>query len=78
MHLSVVGSGYVGTTIVACFADLGHDVVNIDIDENIVTTINDGEAPSETPSNAGPTLSMPATASPSRAFSTSTRTSSRR
>jgi len=45
MHLSVVGSGYVGTTIAACFADLGHDVVNIDIDESIVDAINAGEAP---------------------------------
>ena len=31
MHLSIVGSGYVGATVAACFADLGHDVVNIDI-----------------------------------------------
>ncbi|RLM60075.1 3-hydroxyacyl-CoA dehydrogenase NAD-binding domain-containing protein, partial [Halorubrum sp. Atlit-26R] len=45
MELSVVGSGYVGTTIAACFADLGHDVVNIDIDESVVETINAGEAP---------------------------------
>jgi len=45
MHLSVVGSGYVGTTIAACFADLGHDVVNIDIDEEIVAAINNAEAP---------------------------------
>ncbi|GAB7013718.1 UDP-glucose 6-dehydrogenase AglM [Halolamina salina] len=45
MQLSVVGSGYVGTTIAACFADLGHDVVNVDIDQGIVDTINDGEAP---------------------------------
>ena len=27
----------------ACFADLGHDVVNIDVDGDIVTTINSGE-----------------------------------
>ncbi|MGB9960669.1 nucleotide sugar dehydrogenase, partial [Halobacterium sp. MBLA0001] len=45
MHLSVVGSGYVGTTIAACYADLGHDVVNIDIDQDIVDAINAGEAP---------------------------------
>lgn len=45
MHLSVIGSGYVGTTIAACFADLGHDVVNVDIDEAVVTAINDGTAP---------------------------------
>ena len=45
MQLSVVGSGYVGTTIAACFADLGHDVVNVDIDEEIVAAINNAEAP---------------------------------
>ncbi|VTT88162.1 UDP-glucose 6-dehydrogenase [Halorubrum sp. DM2] len=45
MRLSIIGSGYVGTTIAACFADLGHEVVNVDIDESIVETINDGDAP---------------------------------
>ncbi|MDB2286720.1 UDP-glucose 6-dehydrogenase AglM [Halorubrum ezzemoulense] len=44
-RISVVGSGYVGTTIAACFADLGHEVVNVDIDQEIVDTINDGTAP---------------------------------
>ncbi|WP_277555498.1 UDP-glucose 6-dehydrogenase AglM [Halobaculum limi] len=45
MFISVIGSGYVGTTIAACFAEIGHDVVNVDIDEDIVATINAGEAP---------------------------------
>jgi len=45
MHLSVIGSGYVGTTISACFADLGHTVVNIDVDEDIVGAINRGDSP---------------------------------
>jgi len=45
MNISVIGSGYVGTTIAACFADLGHEVVNVDIDEDVVATINAGEAP---------------------------------
>ncbi|QZX99892.1 UDP-glucose 6-dehydrogenase AglM [Halobaculum rubrum] len=45
MHLSVIGSGYVGTTVAACFADLGHEVVNVDVDESVVDTINAGEAP---------------------------------
>lgn len=49
MKLSIVGSGYVGTTIAACFADLGHDVVNVDIDEDIVEAINDGRAPIHEP-----------------------------
>jgi UDPglucose 6-dehydrogenase len=45
MQLSVIGSGYVGTTIAACFADLGHSVVNIDVDEDVVETINAGDTP---------------------------------
>ncbi len=49
MNVSVVGSGYVGTTIAACFADLGHDVTAIDIDEEIVARLNDGHAPIHEP-----------------------------
>ena len=49
MEISVLGSGYVGTTIAASFADLGHDVTAIDIDEEIVAAINDGEAPIHEP-----------------------------
>jgi UDPglucose 6-dehydrogenase len=45
MNVSIVGSGYVGTTVAACFADLGHEVVNVDIDQSIVDAINAGEAP---------------------------------
>ncbi|WP_276254280.1 UDP-glucose 6-dehydrogenase AglM [Halomontanus rarus] len=45
MNVSIIGSGYVGTTIAACLADLGHEVVNVEIDEGIVETINAGEAP---------------------------------
>ena len=49
MRISIIGSGYVGTTIAACFADLGHEVVNVDIDEEIVTAINSGESPIHEP-----------------------------
>jgi UDPglucose 6-dehydrogenase len=49
VNVSIVGSGYVGTTIAACFADLGHSVVNVDIDEDVVDTINDGRAPIHEP-----------------------------
>ena len=44
MDVSIIGSGYVGTTVAACFADLGHEVVNVDIDEEVVKSINGGEA----------------------------------
>jgi UDPglucose 6-dehydrogenase len=49
VNISIVGSGYVGTTIAACFADLGHTVVNVDIDADVVDSINDGEAPIHEP-----------------------------
>lgn len=49
MKLSIIGSGYVGTTIAACFAEVGHDVVNVDIDEDIVASVNEGDAPIHEP-----------------------------
>jgi UDPglucose 6-dehydrogenase len=49
MHVSVVGSGYIGTTIAAWFAELGHEVTNVDIDEAVVNAINAGEAPIHEP-----------------------------
>ena len=49
MHVSIVGSGYVGTTVAACLADLGHDVTNVDVDEDVVAAINDGESPIHEP-----------------------------
>ncbi|WP_407066853.1 nucleotide sugar dehydrogenase [Haloarcula sediminis] len=49
MNVSIVGSGYVGTTVAACLADLGHEVTAIDIDEGIVDAINDGETPIHEP-----------------------------
>jgi len=49
MYVSVVGSGYVGTTVGACLADLGHDVLAIDTDETVVARVNDGTAPIHEP-----------------------------
>ncbi|EMA55516.1 MULTISPECIES: UDP-glucose 6-dehydrogenase AglM [Halococcus] len=49
MNISVVGSGYVGTSVAACLADLGHSVVAIDIDEGIVDALNAGETPIHEP-----------------------------
>jgi UDPglucose 6-dehydrogenase len=49
MDISVVGSGYVGTTIAACLADLGHGVTNVDIDRDVVDSINAGESPIHEP-----------------------------
>jgi UDPglucose 6-dehydrogenase len=49
MNIGIVGSGYVGTTIAACLADLGHDVTTVDVDESVVGRLNDGDAPISEP-----------------------------
>lgn len=49
MDISIVGSGYVGTTIAACFADFGHTVTTIDIDEQVVDQLNHGTTPIHEP-----------------------------
>jgi UDPglucose 6-dehydrogenase len=41
----VVGVGYLGLTHAVCLADLGHDVLAIDVDEQKITRAASGEAP---------------------------------
>ncbi len=45
MRIAVVGSGYVGLVTGACFADLGHEVVLVDNDEQKLSALRDGEVP---------------------------------
>ena len=45
MKIAVVGSGYVGLVAGACFADLGHDVIVVDNDQQKLAALNRGEVP---------------------------------
>lgn len=45
MHITVVGSGYVGLVAGACFADLGHEVILVDNDEHKLSALRAGEVP---------------------------------
>ncbi len=45
MRIAVVGSGYVGLVAGACFADLGHDVIVVDNDQEKLAALNRGEVP---------------------------------
>ncbi len=44
-RIAVVGTGYVGLTTGACFAELGHDVLCADIDPRKVDMLTKGEIP---------------------------------
>lgn len=45
MKVSIIGTGYVGLVTGACFADLGNNVICVDIDEDRVDAINKGKPP---------------------------------
>jgi UDPglucose 6-dehydrogenase len=44
-RIAVIGSGYVGLTTAACFADLGNEVTAIDIDESRIAGLRRGRVP---------------------------------
>lgn len=45
MKLTIIGSGYVGLTTGACFAEAGHQVVCVDNNEDKVKTLQSGQIP---------------------------------
>jgi UDPglucose 6-dehydrogenase len=45
MRMAVLGTGYLGATHAACMADLGHEVLGVDIDPAKVAKLEAGEVP---------------------------------
>jgi len=49
-HIAVFGTGYLGTTHAACMAELGHEVLGVDVDASKLTKLQAGHAPFYEPS----------------------------
>ena len=49
MNICVIGCGYVGLVTGAIFADLGNDVIGVDIDRSRVDSLNAGDCPIHEP-----------------------------
>ncbi|GAA3242347.1 UDP-glucose dehydrogenase family protein [Nonomuraea helvata] len=48
-RLTVIGTGYLGITHAACMADLGFEVLGLDVDEDKIARLNQGELPIHEP-----------------------------
>jgi UDPglucose 6-dehydrogenase len=44
-RLTIVGAGYVGLVTVACMAELGHDIIAMDLDAEKIRLLREGEVP---------------------------------
>ena len=49
MKITVVGAGYVGLVSGACLADVGNDVLCLDVDAKKIATLNAGGLPIHEP-----------------------------
>jgi UDPglucose 6-dehydrogenase len=45
MRMVVLGTGYLGATHAACMADLGHEVLGVDVDPAKIAKLEAGEVP---------------------------------
>ncbi|MDR2133388.1 MAG: UDP-glucose/GDP-mannose dehydrogenase family protein [Clostridiales Family XIII bacterium] len=45
MKITVIGTGYVGLVTGACFAEMGNDVLCVDLDKEKIEALNEGEMP---------------------------------
>ncbi len=43
--MTVIGTGYLGATHAACMAELGHEVLGVDVDVNKIEALKDGRVP---------------------------------
>jgi len=49
MKITIFGSGYVGLVTGACFAEVGNDVLCVDIDQQKIDSLNNGKIPIHEP-----------------------------
>ena len=49
MKISVIGTGYVGLVTGACLADVGHEVLCIDVEQSKIDRLKRGEIPIHEP-----------------------------
>ena len=45
MRITIAGTGYVGLVTAVCMAEKGHHVTCVDINQEIVDTLNRGKSP---------------------------------
>ena len=45
MRMTVIGTGYLGATHAACMAELGHEVLGVDVDEAKIDQLKAGKVP---------------------------------